>query len=184
MLQVKAHKYFARRLADSYHRTYNSTQRQLLQFCWECSLDPLPASEDTLVLFATHLTQRIKSLLINVYTATVCSLHVAHGLSYPLQPGLKLKQTLRGIERQHFSAPKQRMPLTFDILSAVKPFLNPRSDDDNVKWAALTTSHFLMLRAGELTIPSSDHFDSSIHLTFSDAKLRTSADGSEYLSPN
>lgn len=78
--------------------------------------------------------------------------------------------------------PKQKLPLTFDILSAVKPFLNPRSDDDNVKWAALTTGHFLMLRAGELTVASSDHFDSSIHLTFSDAKLRTSADGSEYLS--
>ena len=89
---------------------------------------------------------------------------------------------MRGIERQHFSAPKQKMPLTFDILSAVKPFLNPKSDDDNAKWAALTTGHFLMLRAGELTVASSDHFDPSIHLTCSDAKLRTAADGSEYLS--
>lgn len=83
------------------------------------------------------------------------------------------------MERQQFSAPKQKMPLTFDILFAVKPFLKPRSDDDNVKWAALTTGHFLMLRAREITVSSSDHFDSSIHLTFSDAKLRTSADGSE-----
>lgn len=133
-------------------------------------------------MFATHLAQRIKPQSINVYLAAVRSLHVAHGLSNPLQPGLKLKQTLRGIERQHFSAPKQKMPLTFDILSAVKPFLNPKSDDDNAKWAALTTGHFLMLRAGELTVASSDHFDPSIHLTCSDAKLHTAADGSEYLS--
>lgn len=74
------------------------------------------------------------------------------------------------------------MPLTFDILSAVKPFLNPKSDNDNLKYAALTTSHFLMLRAGELAVASSDHFDSSIHLSFTDAKLCTSADGLEYLS--
>jgi len=138
-LQVKAHEYFAGGLADSSHRTYNSAQRQFLQFCREFSFDPFPASEETLILFATHLAQRIKPQSITVYLAAVRSLHVAHGLSNPLQPGLKLKQTLRGIERQHFSAPKQKLPLTFDILSAVKPFLNSRSDDDNVKWAALTT---------------------------------------------
>lgn len=35
----------------------------------------------------------------------------------PLQPGLRLKQTLRGIERKYFSSPKQETMLTFDILS-------------------------------------------------------------------
>ena len=41
---------------------------------------------------------------------------MSHGPN-PLQPGLRLKQTLRGIERKYFSAPKQKTPLTFDILS-------------------------------------------------------------------
>ena len=30
---------------------------------------------------------------MNVYLAAVRSLHISHGLSYPLQPGLRLKQT-------------------------------------------------------------------------------------------
>ena len=106
---------------------------------------------------------------------------MAQGLANPLQPGLKLKQTLRGIERQHFSPPKQKMPLTFDILRDIHSFLNPSSIDDTVHWAAITTGHFLMLRAGEFTVPSNEEFDTSSHLTAADAKLHTSSDGMEYL---
>ena len=58
---------------------------------------PLPASEETIILFATHLAQRIKPQAMNVYLAAVRSLHISNGLSNPLQPGLRLKQTLRGI---------------------------------------------------------------------------------------
>ena len=83
-------------------------------------------------MFSTHLAQRIKPQSIHVYLAAVRSLHVAHGLPNPLQPGHKLKQTLRGIERQHFCPPKQKMPLTFDLLAELKPFLNPSSIDDTV----------------------------------------------------
>ena len=180
-LQVKAQDYFARGLAESSHRTYTSAQRQFLQFCRDFSLDPLPASEDTLILFSTHLAQRIKPQSLHVYLAAVRSLHVAQGLANPLQPGLKLKQTLRGIERQHFSPPKQKMPLTFDILRDIHSFLNPSSIDDTVHWAAITTGHFLMLRAGEFTVPSNEEFDTSSHLTAADAKLHTSSDGMEYL---
>ena len=59
-LRVNAPNYFVGGLADSYHREYNSTQRRFLQFCQEFSLVPLPASEKTIILFSTHLAQRIK----------------------------------------------------------------------------------------------------------------------------
>ena len=73
------------------------------------------------------------------------------------------------------------MPLTFDILADTKPFLNPSCTDDAVQWAAITTGHFLMLRASEFTVPSCDLFDTSIYLTVADANLHSSSDGSEYL---
>ena len=116
-----------------------------------------------------------------MYLAAVRSLHVAQGLPNPLHPGLKLKQTLRGIERQHFLPPKQKVPLTFGILTKLQSFLNPLSIDDTVHWAAITTGHFLMLRAGEFTIPSNVSFDASSHLTATDAKLHSSSDDMEYL---
>ena len=117
---------------------------------------PLPASEVTIILFATHLAQRIKPHSMNVYLPAVRSLHISHGLSNTLQPGLRLKQTLRGIEHKHFSAPKQKMPLTFDILSDIQAFIIPTCDEDTVRWAAITAGHFLMLRASEFTVLSRD----------------------------
>ena len=93
---------------------------------------------------------------MNVYLHAVRSLHISRGLSNILQPGLRLKQTLRGIERKHFSAPKQNMPLTFDILPDFQAFLIPTCDEDTVRWAAITAGHFLMLCAGEFTVLSRD----------------------------
>ena len=107
-LQVNAQEYFRSGLADSTHRTYTAAQRQFLSFCDTYGLSPLPASEDTLILFVTHLAARIKPQSISVYLAGIRSLHVANGYSNPLLPGLRLKQTLRGIERKHFTSPTQK----------------------------------------------------------------------------
>ena len=105
-LQGNAPNYFVGELSDPSHFTYNSTQHRFVYFSQDFSLVPLPASQETIILFATHLAQRIKPQSMNVYLAAVRSLHISHGLYYPLQPGLRLKQALRGIERKHFSAPK------------------------------------------------------------------------------
>ena len=134
---------------------------------------PLPASEETIILFATHLAQRIKPQAMTVYLAAVRSLHISHGQSNPLQTGLPLKKTLRGIERKHFSARKQKIPLTFNILSDIQAFIIPTCDDDTVRWTAITAGHFLMLRAGEFTVLSRDLLDPFIRLTCSDARLHS-----------
>ncbi|CAH3115213.1 unnamed protein product, partial [Porites lobata] len=105
-LHVNPPNYFVGELSDSSHFTYNSAQRRFVHFSQDFSLVPLPASQETIILLATHLAQRIKPQSMNVYLAAVRSLHISHGLYYPLQPGLRLKQALRGIERKHFSAPK------------------------------------------------------------------------------
>ena len=56
--------YFASGLADSSHRTYTSSQ-----FC------PLPASENAVILFFTHLTQRITPQSIGSKWLTGCPTH-------------------------------------------------------------------------------------------------------------
>ena len=110
---------------------------------------------------------------MTVNLAAVRSLHISHALSNPLQPGLRLKQTLRGIELKHFSERKQKMPLTFNILPDIQAFIIPTCDDDTVRWAAITAGHFLTLRAGEFTVLSRDLFDPFIHLTCSDGRLHS-----------
>ena len=160
-LHVNAKEYFRSGLADFTHRTYGAAQRQFLSFCDNYGLAPLPASEDTLILFVTSLAAQIKPQSINVYLAGVRSLHVSNGYDNPLTPGLRLKQTLRGIERNHFAPPKRKMPITFDLLCKIHVFMNFRSNDDIVYWAATTCGHFLFLRAGEFTLLNKERFDSS-----------------------
>ena len=138
-LHVNAKEYFRSGLADSTHRTYGAAaQRQFLSFCDNYGLAPLPASEDTLILSVTSLAARIKPQSINVYLAGVRSLHVSNGYDNPLTPGLRLKQTLRGTERNHFAPPKRKMPITFDLPCKIHVFVNFRSNDDVVYWAAIT----------------------------------------------
>ena len=98
-LQVKAHHYFVGGLADSSYCTY-------IQKC------PAPIS----LLFSGIFLGPLASVRKNHYLPAARSLHMSHGPN-PLQPGLRLKQTWRGIERKYFSAPKQKTSLTFDILS-------------------------------------------------------------------
>ena len=152
---MNAPNYFVAGLAHSSHCTNSSAQSRFLHFSQDFSLVPLPASEETIILFATHLAQRIKPQSMNVYLPAVRSLHISHSLSNPLQPGPS-KQTLRGIERKQFSAPKQKVPLTFDSLSDIQALIIPTCDEDTVRWAAITAGHFLMLRAGEFTVLSRD----------------------------
>ena len=129
-LHVNAKDYFRSDLADSTHRTYGAAQRQFLSFCDNYGLAPLPASEDTLILFVTSLAAQIKPQSINVYLAGVRSLHVSNGYDNPLTTGLRLKQTLHGIERNHFAPPKRKVPITFDLLCKIHVFMNFRSNDD------------------------------------------------------
>ena len=76
-LHVNANEYFRFGLAESTHRTYSAAQRQFLSFCDTYGLTPLPASEDTLILFVTSLAARIRPQSINVYLAGIRSLHVS-----------------------------------------------------------------------------------------------------------
>ena len=140
----------------------------------------MPASEDTLILFVTHLAARIKPQSISVYLAGIRSLHVANGYSNPLLPGLRLKQTLRGIERKHFTSPKRKMPITFDLLCKIHPFVNFLSSNDIVFWSAITCGHFLLLRASEFTVNGNEPFDPSRHLTLSDVNSHQSPTGEHY----
>ena len=164
-LQVTAQHHLTRGLDDSSHRTYTSAQRSFLQFCWDISFDPLRTSEDTLILFSTHLAQRIKPQSIPVYLATERSHHAAHGLPNPLQSGLKLKQTQGGIKEKNASYR--------DILADFRPFLNPSSTYDTVKWAAIATGHFLMLRASKFPVFYCNLFHASSHHIAANANLHS-----------
>ena len=86
-------------IAKTTRKTYDSAQRKFLEFChWSQCLNangsPLPASEWTLMLFTTHLSQTIKASSIKVYLADVRSLHIENGFANPLSNCLRDQITL------------------------------------------------------------------------------------------
>ena len=61
--------------------------------------DILPASEGTLIYFASYLARTVKHSTIKLYLAAVRNLHISCGHGDPLSGKLLLKKILRGILR-------------------------------------------------------------------------------------
>ena len=88
---------------------------------------------------------------------------------------------MRGIEREHSSPAKQKLPITFDLLCRLHYLIDPHSTDDAAYWAAMTTAHFLLLRAGEFTVTSNTSYAAETSLCLQDVSLHTTQTGDEYV---
>ena len=90
-------------------------------------------------------------------------------------PRLKLVQS--GIQRytseQQTGTVKIRLPITPAILHRIRDYWLPRSADPDIKmlWAAMTICFFGFFRSGEITVPSINSFNPSVHLAWGDVSL-------------
>ena len=167
-------------IAKTTRKTYDSAQRKFLEFChWSQCLNangsPLPASEWTLMLFTTHLSQTIKASSIKVYLAGVRSLHIENGFANPLSNCLRLERVIRGIKRSQGISTREWLPVTLTVLSRIRTVFNFECYDDVLFWAACCTGFFGFLRSGEFTT-SNSNFDSRIHLTLADVQIDKNVD--------
>lgn len=76
-----------------------------------------------------------------------------------------------GVEREHSCPAKQKLPITFDLLCRLQYLLDPNSHDDVVYLEAMTSAHFLLLRAGEFTVPYITSYDVETLLRLQDVAL-------------
>ena len=162
-------------LAKSTQKTYSASQRQFLEFCYWSKLihdngSPLPASEQTLMLFAAHLSRIIQASSIKVYLSGVWSLHIKHGFNNPLENCFCLEHVLRGIKRIQGTGIRQRLPITISILHKLSGILDLNNYSDSLFWAACLTGFFGFLRCGEFTTTSSQ-FDINTNLAVHDLQI-------------
>ena len=114
----------------------------------------LPASEGTLIYFASYLARTVRHGTIKTYLAAVRNLHIISGYKDPLRGRLLLKKILRGILRYQGSPRIRRQPVTSGVLLAIRPvlrsWLGPR--DFSMIWAAFTLAFLRFLGVASLPI--------------------------------
>ena len=78
----------------------------------------------------------------------------------------------------HETTTKQKLANTIEMLGQIWPSF-PSTLTIYVKWSAMFTAHFFLLRCGEFTVSHSTHF--LTHLTLDDVQFRTSPGGTEFV---
>lgn len=145
-------------LAKNTNRAYSCGEKRFLEFCLMNRLqgpdgDVLPASEGTLVYFASYLARTVRHSTIKLYLAAVRNLHITAGYNDPLKGKLLLRKVLRGILRYQGQQRIRRQPVTPKVLLAIRPvlqsWLSPR--DFSMVWAAFNLAFFAFLRCSEFT---------------------------------
>ena len=136
---------------------YSSGEKRFLQFCLMNRIlssegDVLPASEGTLMYFASYLARKVRHSTIKLYLAAVCNLHVTAGYPDPLKGKLLLRKVLRGILRYHGNQRTRRLPVSPEVLAicpVLQSWLSPRVF--SMIWAAFNLAFFAFLRCSEFT---------------------------------
>ena len=168
-------------IADTSQKTYRLGLRKFATFCSTYSITtPFPVSGDILCYFASYLAvQGLSPQTIKVYLSGIRHMQITIGLQDPKEfssmPRLKLVQS--GIRRytseQQTGTVKIRLPITPAILCKIRDYWLPRSADPDIKmlWAAMTICFFGFFRSGEITVPSINSFNPSVHLAWGDVSL-------------
>ena len=147
--------YLHHSLAPSTRTTYNSATRSFITFTLTYNQlhpngSPIPATEHTLMLYASYLARTLRPQSIKVYLSAVRNMHLEHGLPDPTADALNLRRLMRGIKRVHGCPADRRLPITPTLLRAFRHFLVLSHHDHLTLWAALLLAFFGFLRSNEL----------------------------------
>ena len=180
-LDATVHYFCSQGVAPSTRSTYQSALRKFAEFCsLYCIVSPFPVSESILCYFSSYLAcKTLSPQTIKTYLAGIRHMQITLGLPEPRAfsslPRLRLVQS--GIQRTHAqrssSPAKIRLPITPAILRKIQEQWSVKSSDPDIVmlWAAAVLCFFGFFRAGEITVPSQNSFDSGRHLSWGDVAV-------------
>ena len=142
-------------LAHSTRTTYNSAIRSFISFALTYNQltangSLLPATIETLMLYATFLSYSLKPQSIKVYLSAIRNLHLQHGHANPMDNTPQLRSLLRGMKRLQGHTIDPRLPITPSLLRRFRSYLRLTYQDHLTLWAAMVVAFFGFLRSSEL----------------------------------
>jgi hypothetical protein len=149
-LVAEANNFKRSAFAVSTRATYRSHLRSYLRFCLYFKRTPVPADNVTLKAYVAFLARSINPNGINGYLNIVRILHCEAGLPNPLFENWDLKLVKRGVARELGVPPRQKLPITTDILLKLYGTLDLESSFDLAFWAACLLGFYGLLRKSTL----------------------------------
>ena len=150
--------------ATSTLATRRSQARRYLRFCRELDLVPLPVSVLNIYRYIVYLMDSIKYSSIIGYLDGLKWLHIHLGYEPPALDAQKVKLTLRGVKRLLGNPRNQKLPITPDILLAIRSVMDLTDLAQRALWAAYILAFFTFFRKSNLVCPSAIKFDPKKHL--------------------
>lgn len=132
--------------APSTQRSYRTHRDCYMMFCAATGSTPVPASSETLCLYAAMLARSLKYSSVKQYLNVVRLLHLEWGLPNPVCNDFRLGCLLRGVRRDKGDAVDRKLPVTPELLKKLLRHLNLNTLTDCSLWAAALLMFFGMLR--------------------------------------
>lgn len=173
-LEAAAERFLLNGLAESTNRVYATGKRAYLTFCNRFGLTPVPASQQTLILFVAELAQSVSPSTVRTYLSGVRHLHIVQGHTSPLSDTPKLDLVLAGIKRLHRTPKPIRLPITPLILQKILEGIELLEEPPYTKamlHAACRVGFFGFMRSGEITVVSATAYDPDKHLSVRDVSV-------------
>lgn len=148
------------------HKNHLTHWRTYFFFCLYFSLDPLPASVDTVCLYCQFLSRSLTPDSVRNYLSGAKFLHIALGHDFPSLKEFAIRVTLRGIDRLALHCPVRAPPVTPCILFLlVQNSCSPDSSLEEITFScAFLFAFFLLARISNIVPASVRSFDPRKHL--------------------
>lgn len=147
--------------------------RSYYEFCDKYAVQTVPASAHQVTRYAIylHLIKKLAPDTINNYVSAVRTLHELCEVSAPDMTGYLHHTVMKGIKSRHKKPTKQATPINPWIFQRIARFVDYSNMLELVAWVACLMGFHLLLRASNITSPSTKVFDPSINLTRGDFRM-------------